>query len=524
MKSVAIIWRRFSFSLKIFNGKYPFKNWFLKPRTIVTLLKNLKFADSKGITLKSVIMKKILFPVLSLLIILSACSGGSQKSAQTEEKQSMFTGAKGEVKIMTLDPGHFHAALVQKSMYDQVDPVVYVYAPEGPDIEGHLALINNYNTRTENPTAWEEKIYKGDDFLEKMLAEKPGNVMVVSGNNAKKTEYILKTVEAGINVLADKPMVITPEEFPKLEQAFNVAAEKGVLLYDIMTERYEVTTILQRELSKIPEVFGELQTGTPEEPAITKESVHHFFKYVSGNPLKRPAWFYDVAQQGEGIVDVNTHLVDLIQWEAFPEVILTKEDVEIVSAKRWPTDITPEMFAKSTQLNEYPEFLQKDVENSVLKVYCNGEINYKLKGIHAKASVIWNFEAPEGAGDTHYSIMRGSLCNLIIKQGAEQGYKPTLYVEAATNEGLETFAENLDKVVNQNLAATYPGVKLVKLNDKLWTIEIPAEYKVGHEAHFGQVTAKYLEYLKMGEMPEWEVPNMIVKYYTTTEGMKAAMK
>jgi hypothetical protein len=182
------------------------------------------------------------------------------------------------------------------------------------------------------------------------------------------------------------------------------------------------------------------------------------------------------------------------------------------------------MFAKSTQLNEYPEFLQKDVENGVLKVYSNGEINYKLKGIHAKASVIWNFEAPEGAGDTHYSIMRGSLCNLIIKQGAEQGYKPTLYVEAATNEGLETFAESLDKAVSQNLAAIYPGVKLVKLNDKLWTIEIPAEYKVGHEAHFGQVTAKYLEYLKMGEMPEWEVPNMIVKYYTTTEGMKAAMK
>jgi hypothetical protein len=25
-------------------------------------------------------------------------------------------------------------------------------------------------------------------------------------------------------------------------------------------------------------------------------------------------------------------------------------------------------------------------------------------------------------------------------------------------------------------------------------------------------------------LPDWEVPNMIVKYYTTTEGLKAAMK
>jgi len=438
-------------------------------------------------------MKKLSFAILSLIIIFTACTGGSQKSNQTAEKQSMFTGAKGEVKIMTLDPGHFHAALVQKSMYEMVDSTVYVYAPEGDDLQGHLARINNYNTRAESPTAWNEKVYSGADFFEKMIAEKPGNVMVTSGNNAIKTEYILKTIEAGINVLADKPMVITPEEFPKLEQAFQVAAEKGVLLYDIMTERHEITTMLQRELSKNTAVFGSLQTGTAEEPAITKESVHHFSKMVSGNPLKRPAWFFDTKQQGEGIVDVNTHLVDLIQWEAFPEVILSKTDVEIVSGKRWTTDLTAEMFKKVTALDQYPEYLQKDVVDGTLKVYSNGEIVYKLKGIYAKASVIWNFEAPAGAGDT----VSGSPAEL----------------EA-----------NLTKAVNEDLQAIYPGIKLVKQSDKLWMVEIPASYSVGHEAHFTQVTEKYLQYLKNGKLPEWEVPNMIVKYYTTTEGLKAALK
>jgi len=469
-------------------------------------------------------MKKIHFFILPLAVIFAACSGGSQKTTNSEKGKSMFTGAKGEVKIMTLDPGHFHAALVQKSMYEQVDPVVYVYAPEGAEVQGHLALIEGYNTRAENPTSWQEKVYTGPDFLEKMLAEKPGNVMVVAGNNAKKTDYILKTVQAGINVLADKPMVIAPEEFPKLEEAFRIAGEKGVLLYDIMTERYEITTILQRELSKIPEVFGALQKGTPEEPAITKESVHHFFKYVSGKALKRPAWFFDTKQQGEGIVDVTTHLVDLIQWEAFPEATLNKSDIGITSAKRWATDLTPEMFKKATLLDEYPEFLKKDVEGNLLKVYSNGEINYKIRGINAKVSVVWNFEAPEGTGDTHYSIMRGSMCNLIIKQGAEQGYKPTLYIEALSGQGIETFAGGLDKAVNQDLAVMYPGIKLAKLADKLWTVEIPDKYKEGHEAHFGQVAEKYLRYLKWGRLPEWEVPNMIVKYYTTTEGLKKALQ
>ncbi|MDB4584942.1 oxidoreductase, partial [Draconibacterium sp.] len=427
-------------------------------------------------------MKNLSILALALVVVFSACTGGGQKSTETqskEETKAMFTGAKGEVKIMTLDPGHFHAALILKTMYDQVSPVVYTYAPDGPDLDDHLKRVEGYNTRTENPTSWDIKVYRGDDFFEKMIAEKPGNVMNTSGNNAKKTDYILKTIEAGINVLADKPMVITPDEFPKLEKAFQVADEKGVLLYDIMTERHEITTLLQRELSQLPEVFGKLVVGSEEEPAITKESVHHFFKYVSGSPLKRPAWFFDVEQQGEGIVDVNTHLVDLIQWEAFPEVILSKEDVEIVSAKRWTTDLTPEMFKKVTHLDAYPDYLKKDVEGGVLKVYSNGEINYKLKGIHAKASVIWNYQAPEGAADTHYSIMRGTKCNLVIEQGEKEGYKPKLYIEATSVDAKE-LAGSLNNAV-QGLTSKYPGIAVEKTGDKKWVLNIPDKYKVGHE-------------------------------------------
>ena len=464
-------------------------------------------------------MRKLSCILLAAAVMLGACSGGSQKS-----ENKMFTGEKGEVKLMTLDPGHFHAALVQKTMYDMVSPEVHVYAPEGQELQAHMNLVESYNNRSDNPTAWQTKIYTGPDYFEKMLKDKPGNVMMVAGNNAKKTDYILGTVREGIHVLADKPMVITPEDFSKLEEAFRVAEQNNVLLYDIMTERYEITTILQRELSQVPEVFGKLLAGTPEEPAITKESVHHFSKVVSGSPLKRPPWFFDVRQQGEGIVDVTTHLVDLIQWEAFPEQILQKQDVEIVSARRWTTDLTPDMFKKVTQLDQYPDYLQKDVENGILKVYSNGEINYRLKGIHAKVSVIWDFEAPQGAGDTHYSIMRGTGADLIIRQGEEEKYTPTLYVVPAEGQDLDTFAASLENAVKQNLDVLYPGITLSKTGDKLWVVNIPAVHRVGHEAHFGQVTEKFLRFLASGEMPAWEVPNMIVKYYTTTEGMKAAMQ
>ena len=427
---------------------------------------------------------------------------------------------KGDVTIMTLDPGHFHAALVQKSMYDQVNDTVYVYAPEGPDIKDHLARIDGFNTRAENPTKWIEKVYTNSDYLEKMISEQPGNVMVVSGKNNRKMEYIRAAIDAGIHVYADKPMVISPEDFIQLEEVFKIAAEKDLLVYDIMTERFEINSFLQRALSMNEAVFGTLIEGTVEEPAITKESVHHFFKYVSGKPLKRPDWFFDTEQRGEGLNDVSTHLVDLVQWEAFPDQTLSKSDIEIVDAQLWTTELSKEMFKKVTGADSFPEFLEKDVDGEKLKINCNGSIIYKIKGKVAKTSVIWNFQAPEGTGDTHYSIMRGTKCDLIIKQGAEENYKPQLYI--SPNEGADTseFENSLTTLVDSKLAIEYPGLKLQKLSDSSWTLDIPQKYKIGHEAHFSQVTEKYLRFLKEGNMPEWEVPNMIVKYYTTSEAYK----
>jgi predicted dehydrogenase len=316
-------------------------------------------------------------------------------------------------------------------------------------------------------------------------------------------------------------MAINAQNFELLKQAFEAAERNGVLLYDIMTERSEITSVLQREFSMLAEIFGTLEKGTPDNPAVIKESVHHFCKYVSGAPNIRPPWFYDVEQQGEGIVDVTTHLVDLVQWECFPEVILDyTKDVDIISAKRWTTDLSKEQFALSTALPEFPDYLMKDVHNGLLGVYSNGEINYTLKGVHAKVVVVWNFMAPEGAGDTHYSIMRGTNANLIIRQGAEQGYKPTLYIEPVDVSNDAAF----EKVLTDNIAkvqAKFPGVDLKKLETG-WEVLVPQKYHNGHEAHFGQVAERFLQYLVDGKLPDWEVPNMITKYYTITKALELA--
>jgi hypothetical protein len=84
------------------------------------------------------------------------------------------------VKLITLDPGHFHAALVQKSMYPQVDPTVYVYGKKSADLQMHLDKINGYNADAKAPTHWKEVVYEGDDYLARMLKEKQGNVVVLA--------------------------------------------------------------------------------------------------------------------------------------------------------------------------------------------------------------------------------------------------------------------------------------------------------------------------------------------------------
>jgi len=427
-----------------------------------------------------------------------------------------------EVKLVTLDPGHFHAALVQKSMYKEINPLVHVYAPDGPELSAYLKLIEKYNTRVENPTKWQEEVYKGEDYLQKMLEEKKGNVVMLAGNNQKKTEYITKAVDAGFNVLSDKPMAIDTKGFQQLEQAFEAADKNKVLLYDIMTERYEITNMLQKELSLQQEVFGTLEKGSVEHPAITKESIHHFFKYVSGAPLIRPQWYFDVNQEGNGLVDVTTHLVDMIQWECFSDQNIDyKTDVNMLSAKRWATAITPSQFKKSTGATVYPAYLQPAIKDSILNVYSNGEMNYMLKGVHAKVSVIWNFEAPEGTGDTHYSVMRGTKASLIIKQGKAQQYKPTLYIEPQKTD-LKAYEAVLKNCL-EKIAKTYPGLEL-KANKNGWEVIIPEKYKVGHEAHFAEVTKKYLGFLKEGKLPEWEKKALLSKYYTTTKALELALK
>jgi predicted dehydrogenase len=416
------------------------------------------------------------------------------------------------LKIITLNPGHFHAALIQKEQLPELSDEAWVYAPLGPDLTAHLSRIAGFNTRKDSPTRWRERIYAAPDYWERMMAERPGNVVVLSGANRGKIERLGEIVRNGLHALADKPWIIEAADLPKLQAALDEAERRGAIAYDGMTQRYEISCILQRELVRDDGVFGKALTGSPAEPAVYMESVHYLLKLVAGAPNLRPVWFFDIHEQGEGLADVGTHLVDLVQWTLFPsQAIDYRKDIRVLEGKRWPTAISAADFQRVTG--------QPRAET--LDYYCNNSVLYTVRGVHTKLDVKWDFEAPPGQLDTELAIFRGSRARVELRQGQEENFRPEVYV-APNEPGLKRpVGEALQRKV-QALLKEWPGLTVEDQGER-FHVAIPDRHRIGHEAHFALLVAKFLEYAKNPRaLPAWEKPNMVAKYYVTTKGVELA--
>lgn len=399
--------------------------------------------------------------------------------------------------IMIINPGHFHAGLVLREMHPWISPDVYIYSEAGPDLDNYMKLVEAFNTRKDNPTSWKFHVYAGPDYLQKAVTEKKGDIAVLAGRNDRKIYDIKALHDAGIKVLSDKPLTIDSRGVDTLAEIVS----GGEVLLDIMTERHEATSRIQKRLLADDAVFGGF--AEQDEPVIFKESVHHLAKLVNGAPLVRPWWYFDVTKQGEGIIDVTTHLVDLVQWMTAGEAVLNfDEDVKMLSARRWATEVPKESFSMVTKLESFPEALKDCVKDDVLQLYCNGEFTYTVKGVKVKLVVIWNLQAPAGGGDTHRSFMVGKKSTLVIDQGPQTGNKPELYVEP----------KNDSPEFRQALEAALPELNIVPENGR-YRIDIPQAMRTTHEEHFAKVRNEFLEMLA-GSEPANVRSNLLTKYKT----------
>jgi hypothetical protein len=418
-----------------------------------------------------------------------------------------------DIHLVVVDPGHFHAALLQQQMYPGLSPLVRVHAPLGPDLVDYLTRIARYNNRPQVPTDWRLDVRAEPDFLDRVRAEPTGGIAIFSGRNRGKIERIIAALDAGLHVLADKPAIIEREDQARLDAALAMAEARQLVLADMMTGRHNTLMRLLQALRGDPEIFGDPVAGTADEPGVALSGVHYLCKIVAGHPNPRPPWYFDVGQQGEGLADTAVHLVDRVHETLFPQQALDcRRDIDIEAASRWPTPVSLAQFRQLTGETGWPDYLAPWLRGDLLDYFCNGRLDYRVRGVHVRLEVRWDWQADQG-DDTHHALYRGTRCRLELRQGPAEEFRPELYV---VSDG--DIAAPLQRRVAA-LQPVYPGIAAEVLGRE-WRIRVPEKLRIGHDAAFAEFTRRFLaDVADPAARPVRERPNLLAKYHVTTEAV-----
>lgn len=419
--------------------------------------------------------------------------------------------------LLILNPGHFHAALVLRERHASLADDIYVYSKPDTELDRFLEIVESYNQRENNPTRWRINVYRGDDSLEKLLDEIKGDIAVLAGRNNTKMVHIDMLNRAGLAILADKPWITREAALPFLRATM---APDRPMAADIMTERYEIATLLQKEFLAQEQVFGRIRVESDGSPAVFKECVHHLYKIVNNAPLVRPDWYFDIDVQGEGIVDTTIHLVDMTQWMLFPGApIEYDKDIELIEARRWATAVPLDKFAKITGCSEFPHSIQEYVNNDILNYFCNGELIFRIKGVPVHLREIWYLEEPPGGKDTHRSLAKGTRSDLMIRQLPQNNFKTELLI--VPHDNFDKVAKSVQACLS-NWSDRYPGLSTIPEKNAL-LIEIPDDLRTTHEQHFYRVRDAFIDDLDNNTEPPEHRACMVAKYTLLAEARKKAL-
>jgi hypothetical protein len=190
-----------------------------------------------------------------------------------------------------------------------------------------------------------------------------------------------------------------------------------------------------------------------------------------------------------------------VQWTLFPDQAIDwRKDVQNPSGSRWPIVLTPQQFEQVTGQER----------RDSLEYFCNNRVTYQLRGVPVSLEITWEWEAPAGRGDIYEASFRGTQSHIDIRQGAAEHYLPELYIVGADPSAVVRRVKELQ--------SRWPGITLERVKAELHVV-IPQKYRVGHEAHFAQVTNRFVDYVNAPEsMPAWEDAYMLAKYYVSTKG------
>jgi predicted dehydrogenase len=201
------------------------------------------------------------------------------------------------------------------------------------------------------------------------------DAVVVGDYFARRGKIIIRALETGKHVIADKPICTDLRELERIAQ---LAEQRGLSVAALLDLRDQGPYLTMRRL-----IRNEGAIGTVHTVAFTAQ-----------HPLmfgKRAAWYFEPGKHGGTINDIGIHGIDLIPW------LTGRRIVECTAARAW-----------NARLPQHPHF--QDAGQVLLKLDNNGgvlgDVSYLTPdGVAYTAPQYWRVTCHGDAGlvETDYN-------------------------------------------------------------------------------------------------------------------------
>lgn len=142
------------------------------------------------------------------------------------------------------------------------------------------------------------------DSLDDLIYSSGANTLITAAINSDKADIIVKAIDAGINIISDKPLVTTVDDLHRVTDALE--RNKQVKLYLMLSERYNPVVVTAKKLIDAGEIGSVV--------GIINMRPHRL------RPQGRPDWMFNSRQYGGIINDIGVHDIDIAVWLANSDV------------------------------------------------------------------------------------------------------------------------------------------------------------------------------------------------------------
>ena len=194
------------------------------------------------------------------------------------------------MKLAIAGLGHFH---------------IHMFLKEALEIK-ETELVGLYDSDPAVLTGSVER-YKAKAFntLDELLDKSGADVIVTASVNIEKADIIIKSLEKGFPVIADKPLVTTIEDYFRVKHTYERI--KDAKLYMMLTERFNPPVLTAKKY-------------------IEEGKIGKVVNMISIRPHKlnietRPAWFFNKKLYGGLMNDLGVHDMDVFRWLADSDIV-----------------------------------------------------------------------------------------------------------------------------------------------------------------------------------------------------------